>query len=93
MAAVLDVGRHTARIAQLDAARRQARFWRYLRYALLALVVAWSVEAIVELELVGREHDEAAVNSRHHALLAKRCRENVLPVLRRQLLAVPVHLP
>ena len=47
MAAVLDVGKHAARIAQLDAARRQARFWRYLRYTLLALVVAWSVEAIV----------------------------------------------
>ncbi len=47
MAAVLDVGKHAARIAQLDAARRHARFWRYLRYSLLALVVAWSVEAIV----------------------------------------------
>jgi phosphonate transport system permease protein len=47
MAAVLDLTRHAARIAQLDAARRQARWWRYGRYALIAAVVAWSVEAIV----------------------------------------------
>ena len=47
MAAVLDLGKHAARIAQLDEARRRARFWRYLRYTLLALVVAWSVEALV----------------------------------------------
>ena len=38
---------HADRIAQLDAARRRARFWRYLRYALIALLVGWSVEAIV----------------------------------------------
>lgn len=47
MAAVLDLHKHAARIAQLDADRRQARLWRYARYGLLALVVAWSVEAIV----------------------------------------------
>ena len=47
MAAALDLGRHAARIAQLDATRRQARLWRYLRYLLIAAVVAWSVEAIV----------------------------------------------
>lgn len=42
-----DEGRHAERIAQLHAVRRKARFWRYLRYALIALVVGWSVEAIV----------------------------------------------
>jgi phosphonate transport system permease protein len=47
VAAVLDLGRHTERIAQLDAMRRRARGWRYLRYALIALLVGWSVEAIV----------------------------------------------
>lgn len=47
MAAVLPLERHAARIAQLDATRRRARSWRYLRYALVALLVAWSVEAIV----------------------------------------------
>ena len=47
MAAVLDLNRHAARIAQLDADRRQARIWRYARYALIASLVAWSVEAIV----------------------------------------------
>jgi phosphonate transport system permease protein len=47
MAVVLDLGRHAERIAQLDATRRRARGWRYLRYALIALVVGWSVEAIV----------------------------------------------
>lgn len=47
MAAVLDLGRHAERIAQLDATRRRARGWRYLRYALIALLVGWSVEAIV----------------------------------------------
>ena len=47
MAAALDLHKHAARIAQLDAARRQARFWRYLRYAFIAALVAWSVEAIV----------------------------------------------
>lgn len=47
MAAALDLHKHAARIAQLDAARRQARFWRYLRYAFIAVLVAWSVEAIV----------------------------------------------
>ncbi len=47
MAAVLDLHKHAARIAQLDASRRQARFWRYLRYALIASLVVWSVEAIV----------------------------------------------
>ena len=47
MAAVLDLGRHAKRIAQLDATRRRARLWRYLRYGLITLLVAWSVEAIV----------------------------------------------
>jgi phosphonate transport system permease protein len=47
MALVLDLGRHAGRIAQLDATRRRARLWRYLRYGLIALVVGWSVEAIV----------------------------------------------
>ena len=42
-----DAGRHAERIAQLDVTRRRARTWRYLRYALIAVVVAWSVEAIV----------------------------------------------
>lgn len=44
---MLTLGRHAERIAQLDAARRHSRFWRYLRYAVIALVVGWSVEAIV----------------------------------------------
>ena len=39
--------KHEALIAQLTQSRRQARLWRYVRYALLALLVAWSVEAIV----------------------------------------------
>ena len=47
MAAVLEMDKHAARIAQLDATRSRARLWRYLRYALIAAVVAWSVEAIV----------------------------------------------
>lgn len=47
MSAVLDLGRHAERIAELDATRRRARGWRYLRYALIALLVGWSVEAIV----------------------------------------------
>jgi len=48
MAAVLSGdARHADRIAQLDAARRRARHWRYLRYGLIALLVGWSVEAIV----------------------------------------------
>ena len=47
MAAVLDLGRHAERIAQLDATRRRARLWRYLRYGLITLLVAWSIEAIV----------------------------------------------
>ena len=47
MSAVLDTHRHAERIAQLDASRRRARAWRYLRYALIALLVGWSVEAIV----------------------------------------------
>ncbi len=47
MAAVLELNKHAARIAQLDATRSRARIWRYLRYALIAAVVAWSVEAIV----------------------------------------------
>jgi phosphonate transport system permease protein len=38
---------HESLIAQLAASRRQARLWRYLRYGILALLVAWSVEAIV----------------------------------------------
>ena len=48
MAAVMTGdARHADRIAQLDAARRRARNWRYLRYGLIALLVGWSVEAIV----------------------------------------------
>ena len=47
MAAVLPLDKYAARIAQLDASRRQARIWRYVRYALIAVLVAWSVEAIV----------------------------------------------
>ncbi|MFN0182709.1 MAG: phosphonate ABC transporter, permease protein PhnE [Aquabacterium sp.] len=47
MALALDTGRHAARIAELDAARRRARLWRYGRYGLIAALVAWSVEAIV----------------------------------------------
>lgn len=47
MSAVLDLGRHAGRIAELDATRRRRRGWRYLRYALIALLVGWSVEAIV----------------------------------------------
>jgi phosphonate transport system permease protein len=47
MSAVLPIGGHAERIAQLDASRRRARIWRYLRYALITLVVGWSVEAIV----------------------------------------------
>ena len=47
MSAVLDTQRHAERIAQLDEMRRRARTWRYLRYALIALLVGWSVEAIV----------------------------------------------
>lgn len=39
--------KHDALIAQLASSRRQARLWRYGRYAVLVLVVAWSVEAIV----------------------------------------------
>ena len=46
-AAVLDTGRHAQRIDALEAARRRERRWRYLRYGLIALVVGWSVEAIV----------------------------------------------
>jgi phosphonate transport system permease protein len=47
MPAVLDAGRHAERIAQLDATRRSARLWRYLQYGVVALIVGWSVEAIV----------------------------------------------
>jgi phosphonate transport system permease protein len=47
VAAVLDLNSHAERIAQLDAARRRSRFWRYLQYGGVALIVAWSVEAIV----------------------------------------------
>lgn len=47
MSAVLDTHQHAERIAQLDASRRRARAWRYLRYALIAILVGWSVEAIV----------------------------------------------
>lgn len=39
--------RHEALIAELAATRRRARLWRYLRYGLITLLVAWSVEAIV----------------------------------------------
>jgi phosphonate transport system permease protein len=47
LALALDTARHAARIAELDASRRRARLWRYGRYALIAALVAWSVEAIV----------------------------------------------
>lgn len=48
MAAVMPAAaRHADRIAQLHATRRRSRAWRYLRYGLIALLVAWSVEAIV----------------------------------------------
>jgi phosphonate transport system permease protein len=47
MALALDTARHAARIAELDASRSRARLWRYGRYALIAALVAWSVEAIV----------------------------------------------
>ncbi len=43
----LRADRHAALIEQLAATRRQARWWRYGRYALISLVVGWSVEAIV----------------------------------------------
>lgn len=46
-AAALDTRGHAARIDALEASRAKARNWRYLRYALLALLVGWSVEAIV----------------------------------------------
>ena len=46
-AAVLDTARHAERIGQLEATMRRARTWRYLRYGLIALIVGWSVEAIV----------------------------------------------
>jgi len=41
------VPRHAARVAVLASARRTARIQRYLGYALVALLVGWSVEAIV----------------------------------------------
>lgn len=40
-------GPHAERIAALVAARRRARLMRYARNGLIALIVAWSVEAIV----------------------------------------------
>lgn len=40
-------GPHAERIAALFAARRRARLMRYARNGLIALIVAWSVEAIV----------------------------------------------
>lgn len=46
-AAVPAVHRHEALIAQLAASRRRSRLWRYTRYGLITLLVAWSVEAIV----------------------------------------------
>ena len=46
-AAVLDTARHARRIEALEATMRRARTWRYLRYGLIALLVGWSVEAIV----------------------------------------------
>ena len=45
--AVLDTARHARRIEALEATMRRARTWRYLRYGLIALLVGWSVEAIV----------------------------------------------
>ncbi len=38
---------HAALIADLAARGRRARGWRYTRYALIAAVVLWSIEAIV----------------------------------------------
>ncbi|MBM3389613.1 MAG: phosphonate ABC transporter, permease protein PhnE [Betaproteobacteria bacterium] len=46
-AALSGEARHADRIAALDASRRRARNGRYLRYGLSALLVGWSVEAIV----------------------------------------------
>lgn len=45
--AVLDTARHARRIEALEATMRRARTWRYLRFGLIALLVGWSVEAIV----------------------------------------------
>ena len=39
--------RHAERIEALAAARKRARTWRYARYAAIAALVLWSVEAIV----------------------------------------------
>ena len=47
MAAVLASERHADKIAELAATRASARRWRYARYAAIAALVAWSVEAIV----------------------------------------------
>jgi phosphonate transport system permease protein len=47
MAAVLANERHADKIAELAATRASARRWRYARYAAIAALVAWSVEAIV----------------------------------------------
>lgn len=47
MSAVLDVSAYDDRVSQLVVARRRARTWRYGRNALIAALVAWSVEAIV----------------------------------------------
>jgi ABC-type phosphate/phosphonate transport system permease subunit len=44
MSAVVDLAGNAGRIVQLDAARRRAG---YLRYAWIAIVVGWIVEAIV----------------------------------------------
>ena len=38
---------HAVRIDELAATRRRSRTWRWARYSLIALLVAWSVEAIV----------------------------------------------
>ena len=47
MSAVLPSVRHADKIAELAATRASARRWRYARYAAIAALVAWSVEAIV----------------------------------------------
>lgn len=47
MGAVLVSTRHADRIAGLAATRASARRWQWARYAAIAALVAWSVEAIV----------------------------------------------
>lgn len=46
-AGIIPAAHHAKRIAQLAASRRRASTWRYLRYAAIAALVLWSMEAIV----------------------------------------------